>query len=239
MLVWPRTYERCILNRVCPSRSLKGPSEPLPVVCLELHEPQVVLSALPVFSPLPQRVCWHQHPQWLLSALEHSAVTTQDFWTHSLCLASSPERVKGQNEWRTLSEDPEDKWNRLCIVRENPLSWLLPCILNLLLSLFILRRRFVSGFTVRCTPVVCRPPWWLFIFSLPSHSAQSFCTTLLLMNNQKKKKTQWRELHHFTVYHLQLCSSPLGVTFLTLNAMFSKPGLTPQPTSMYSASFFF
>lgn len=188
MLVWPRTYERCILNRVCPSRSLKGPSEPLPVVCLELHEPQVVLSALPVFSPLPQRVCWHQHPQWLLSALEHSAVTTQDFWTHSLCLASSPERVKGQNEWRTLSEDPEDKWNRLCIVRENPLLWLLPCILNLLLSLFILRRRFVSGFTVRCTPVVCRPPWWLFIFSLPSHSAQSLCTTLLLMNNQKKKK---------------------------------------------------
>lgn len=78
-------HERCILNRVCSSRSLIGPWEPLPVVCLELHEPQVVLSALPVLSPLPQRVCWHQHPQWLLSVLEHSAVTTQDFWTHSLC----------------------------------------------------------------------------------------------------------------------------------------------------------
>lgn len=88
--VTPYLHECYILNRVCSSRSLNGPSEPLPVVCLEPHEPQVVLSALPVLSPLPQRVCWHQHPQWLLSALEHSAVTTQDFWTHSLCWLPLP-----------------------------------------------------------------------------------------------------------------------------------------------------
>lgn len=61
-----------ILNHLLSLHSAVKSNKLLRVVCLELYEPQVVLSALSGGSPLPQGVQWHQHPQWLLSAHQHS-----------------------------------------------------------------------------------------------------------------------------------------------------------------------
>lgn len=61
---------------VSSSHSSDWSSESLLVLCVELHEPEVVLHARFVCSPLLQRVCGHQYPQWLLRALKLPRVTT-------------------------------------------------------------------------------------------------------------------------------------------------------------------
>ncbi|KAF5890173.1 Subtilisin-like protease SBT1.7, partial [Clarias magur] len=45
----------------------EGSSEPVPVVCVELHESEVGVPPEPVLSPISQRVRRHRHPQRLLT----------------------------------------------------------------------------------------------------------------------------------------------------------------------------
>lgn len=129
--------ERCVLNLLLSLRSPVGPRELLPAVCLELHEPQVVLSALSVGSPLPQGVQWHRHPQWLLSVHQHSTVSNDsDFGRHA---PPEGQRQKQMKDNLTCGTRGQDEQFVLCWRTS------LPCILNLIVPLFILRWRSVSG----------------------------------------------------------------------------------------------
>lgn len=160
--------ERCVLNLLLSLRSPVRPRELLPAVCLELHEPQVVLSALSVGSPLPQGVQWHSHPQWLLSVHQHStAVTTQTL--------NGIHRCAGLHypSWRSKAEANEGQpnlWNQrtrwaVCTVLEN-------------LTTLHLKSHLPSFYPalkvcvwVRWSRVVCLPSCYHVLHLLLSHSS--------------------------------------------------------------------
>lgn len=110
---------------LCPSlHSPIWPSEPLPVLCVELHEPQVVLSARPVISSLPQRVFWYQHPQWLLSVFRYPVVTAQTLESTN-CAIFPAGVLKPRYNGGLFQGNRGRSWN-ICVVGDWPASWLLP-----------------------------------------------------------------------------------------------------------------
>lgn len=147
---------------VSSSHSPDWPSESLSVLCVELHEPEVVLRARLVRSPLPQRVCRHQYPQWLLRALKHPTVTTQTLqcthcasfstWKyHSVKVTEDTLRgirLKYVVLWMNTSVSPK---NLLCVflyVQNLLMTWPLyrqiQCFLWSLIDFILLHFHFLS-----------------------------------------------------------------------------------------------
>lgn len=62
---------------VCSSCSFIWPPKSVPVLRVELYESKVVVSPHDGLSPLPQRICRHQHPQWLLRAFPQMKLKTK------------------------------------------------------------------------------------------------------------------------------------------------------------------
>lgn len=103
---------------VSSSHSSDWSWESLLVLCLELHEPKVVLHARFVYSPLPQRECRHQYPQWLLRALKHPTVTTlTPECTH--CASFSTWKYQCESDRGHFKRSQRNRVEVLCVVDEH------------------------------------------------------------------------------------------------------------------------
>lgn len=194
-----------MLISVSPSHSPDWSSESLPVLRLELHEPQVVLPAHLVCPPLPQRVRRYQHPQWLLRALKLPAVTTHTSeYTHC---AGFPawERCSPKLDGGHFQRNQRIIWSTLCCGWAT-WSWILPCLLSQRLPqtsspfFVIMCAGFLDDYTDKPSLIF----FFVILDTICIFTSLVFSFVMHLHNFLLKPKiwsfltvTQWRELTAF------------------------------------------
>lgn len=212
------------LNHLLSLCSAIRPKQLLPAVCLELHEPQVVLSALCGGSPLPQGVQWHHDPQRVLSLRQRRLRLWKGL---SAALASTPPPPPPPPHLYLLlgvRDQGRRQDEQFALSRRTSLS----SILNLLFALFILRWTSVSWFSRQLICVICLSSCDHVLHKLLSRNS----TQVLLLNNKiNVYYTQKSNTHYsHTVDRLLFCSfATRGSPFSNSEHREQYAGLTSQP----------
>lgn len=146
---------------VSPVCSSHQPQQPLPVLRVELHEPQVVLPACSGCSPLPQRVCRHQHPQWLLKGGKNNQWWPCRVWTIAVFTVHDGGHFKGK---------PRIRWSILCCGQA---TWAYPpwpmTFFNYVCSFFCWLSKSIPTFNDSRQVL-----HFHFLIILPSHASTQF-----------------------------------------------------------------